>query len=129
MIIKMNNKNENFYNIMGKHFASKSFIKELDCQLYDNNCEWYMFFDEKQLLGFASLENKNNYYYLDNFYVFQECRNKGIAKEILKEILKDYTNIKLISRNEYAIKIFKKYGFKEYGKNGRYLKMEYKEGA
>lgn len=114
---------------MGRHFASKQFIKELDCQLYDNNFDWFLYFENKKLCGFASIEKRKGYYYLDNFYVFLDCRNKGIGKEIIKQIIEKYNNIKLISRNAIAINIFKKFGFLEYASNGRYKKLYFKKGV
>ena len=126
MILKINKNNNDFYNIMGRYFADRSFIKELDCQLYDENCEWYLYQESDSIKGFASIQNKNNYFYLDNFYVFEEYRNEGIGQKIVNEIIKEYENIKLISRNEAAIHIFKKVGFVECGENGRYKKLQRK---
>lgn len=123
MILKIDNTSVDFYVIMGKYFADRSFIKEMDCQLYDNNCEWYLYYSDNTLCGFASIEDKGKYHWLDNFYVFEAYRNKGIGTQIIEKVLMDYSNIRLITRNENAIRIFKKFGFREYGQNGRYRKM------
>ena len=127
MIKKLNSSEYNFYFLMGKFFADRSIIKEMDCQIYnEEGMEWYVNFNkEGQIVGFASIQKKNNgTFYLDNFYVILEYRNKGIGKELLKAVLKDHPkNVRLISRNEVAIHMFEKYGFKEYGHNGRYKKM------
>lgn len=123
---KINNSCEDFYIIMGKYFADRSFIKELDCQLYDNNCDWYLLYDGENLTGFFSLEERKKYFYLDNFYVFEPYRNKHFGKTLIA-FLPAFIPVRCISRNEYAIKIFKDAGFKEYGKNGRYTKLEREE--
>lgn len=127
MIKKLDSNDYNFYFLMGKFFSDKSIIKEMDCQIYnEDGMDWFVDFNkEGQIVGFASVQKKNNNtFYLDNFYVILEYRNKGIGKQLLKAVLNDYPkNIRLISRNEVAIHIFEKNGFKEYGHNGRYKKM------
>ena len=119
---------------MGKYFSRKDFIKELDCQLYSNeNMVWYLLYDNNVLIGFISIEDKNKFYYIDNFYIFEDYRQLGYGEilfrrifedYLLENINKDYKKIKLITRNENAKKIFQKYGFKEKTKTGRYYKME-----
>lgn len=124
MILKIDNSHPYFYSIMGRYFADKKFIKEMDCQLYDNGFEWYLYYQGDVLFGFASIEKRKDYYYLDNFYVFEQFRNRGIGTQIVQEILKDRCYIRLISKNPCAIKIFKKNGFKEYGHHGQYKRFK-----
>lgn len=129
MILKYNEEDQNkeFYAEMGKFFADRGIIKELDCQLYnDKNTTWYISVNEnyQEIDGFISIQDKGKYNYIDNFYVVSKYRNKGIGNKLLKEVIKDYDNIKLISRNEAAIHLFRKFGFEEYGQNGRYKKFQ-----
>lgn len=124
MILKIDNSNPKFYNIMGRYFADKRFIKEMDCQFYDDGFCWYLYYQDDVLCGFASIEPRKGYYYLDNFYVFEQFRNCGIGTQIVQEILKDRCYIRLISKNPYAIKIFEKNGFQEYGHNGQYKRFK-----
>lgn len=127
MIKEMTEKEYNFFFLMGKFFASRKFIKEMDCQLYSNeDMLWYIYFNkEAKICGFASLEDNEKYSMLDNFLVLEEYRNKGIGKEILDHIVNDVMekDIRLISRNPIAIKMFKERGFEITGHNGRYEKM------
>lgn len=117
-----------FFAMMGKYFSRKEIAKELGGQLYSNeNMTWYIFYDNIQdIKSFASIELKKDYYYLDNVYTIPEYRKKGYCKKILHKILLE-TNlpIKLIANNPIAIKMYKSLGFKEYGKNGSWIKLEY----
>lgn len=110
---------------MGKFFADRSVIKEMDCQFYnENNMIWFVDFDkEGNVVGFASIQKKKDKSYLDNFYVIPSHRGQGIGRQLLNEIIQEFDNIHLISRNDIAINMFKKVGFIEYGQNGRYKKM------
>lgn len=123
MILKSNRSCDGFYETMGRYFADRSFIKEMDCQLYDDGFDWFLWYEDNKLCGFASVENRKHYNYLDNFYVFCQYRNKGIGQNIIRAVLNEYSNVKLITRNDYALKIFERLGFKETGRNGRYIKM------
>lgn len=116
----------NFYFLMGKFFADRKIIKEMDAQIYnDNDMKWYLDFNkEGQVIGFISIQKQKKNHYIDNFYVIPEYRNQGIGETLLKTLLDENKDkINLISRNEIAINLFKKYGFEEYGHNGRYKKM------
>ena len=42
MILKLNNKDTNFYNYMGKIFGSRPIEKQVNDRIYDDsNKEWY----------------------------------------------------------------------------------------
>lgn len=126
MIKKFNGTECNFYYLMGKFFADRSIIKEMDCQIYnDKDMTWYLSFDkEGHIEGFISIQKQKKHSYIDNFYIVPQYRNQGIGERLLTEVLKDHQEkINLISRNEIAIDLFKKYGFVEYSHNGRYRKM------
>ncbi len=128
MAIKETNSSETiFYFLMGKFFADRKIIKEMDCQIYnENNMDWFLYFNkEGEVIGFLSLEPKKDYLYLDNFYVVEKERGNGIGRKLIEHCLNEVNKtIKLISRNENAIKIFENNGFKKTRKNGRYYKME-----
>jgi len=116
-----------FFTMMGKFFARKQYIKEMGCQFYSNEkMKWYILYENiMDIRGFASLEDKGKYYYLDNVYVIDKYRNKGYATRILNKIILENNDksIKLISNNKIAINIYQKLGFKIYGTNGSYKKM------
>lgn len=116
-----------FFYMMGKFFSRKKYIKEMGCQFYSNeNMKWYILYNNiSDIISFASIEEKKNYYYLDNVYTIEKYRNNGYSKKILKKILEENKEkpIKLISNNNIAINMYKKLGFKENGNNGSYIKM------
>ena len=64
MILRTNNGCQPFYEVMGRFFADRAFIKEMDCQLYDSGFEWYLYYDGENICGFASVEKRDKYTYL-----------------------------------------------------------------
>ncbi len=119
--------NFEFFYMMGKYFSRKEIAKEMDTQLYSNPLmTWYILYESvDNVYGFISIEKKKDYYYIDNFYVLKEYRNKGYGKKILSKVIEKYGNykIKLITRNEIAKKLYEEFDFEVISKNGRYFKM------
>lgn len=117
-----------FFTMMGKFFSRKEYIKEMGCQFYSNeNMKWYILYNGiDDIIGFASIEDKNTYYYLDNVYVDKNYRRNGYAKKIIKKILEENKDkpIKLICNNKIAINLYLQFGFEIYGSNGSYKKMK-----
>lgn len=115
-----------FFTMMGKYFADRNIIKEMDNQLYSNeNMTWLVKYESiTDVIGFCSIENKGKYYYFDNFYIIPKYRGKGYGAEILHKMLLNIDkSVKLITRNEIAKNMYLKEGFKIMGKNGRFYKM------
>lgn len=56
MILKMNNKSENFYSIMGSFFGSRIVQNATNDRIYDdNNKEWYIYFNNDTPIAFVSI--------------------------------------------------------------------------
>lgn len=56
MILKMNNKSENFYSIMGSFFGSRIVQNVTNDRIYDdNNKEWYIYFNDDTPVCFVSI--------------------------------------------------------------------------
>lgn len=56
MIIKMDNKSQNFYNIMGKFFGSRLVENRTNDRIYDDsNKEWYIYMDDNNPVAFVSV--------------------------------------------------------------------------
>lgn len=128
MILIFNSKeNESvFYSLMGKFFASLDIAKELERQVYNkDNSVWYLDCFDNEVIGFAALFDNGKHYFLDNLYVLPQHRNKGVARDIVREIVSNHTDkpILCIANNPYALKIFCSLGFKEVGKIGKYKKL------
>ena len=125
-IYKSEYQRADFYAEMGEYFASLDIAKELERQLYNKkNSVWYVSDQDGFITGFAALFDNGKYYFLDNLYVLPEHRNNGIAREIVTEIVSDYTDkpIKCIANNPHALKIFYSLGFEKVGNNGKYTKL------
>ena len=56
MILKMNNKSQDFYTVMGKFFGSRIVQNETNDRIYDDNKkEWYILFDNENPVAFVSV--------------------------------------------------------------------------
>lgn len=124
-VFKSDSQDEKFYAKMGKYFASLEVAKELERQVYNKeNTTWYVSTIHEKVIGFASVYDSGKYYFLDNLYVTPLFRNRRNAREIISNIIDDFSDkpIKCIVNNPYAIRIFEQFGFCEDGKIGKYKK-------
>ena len=104
MIIKMTNKEEKFYQYMGKFFGSRLIEKQTNDRIYDDDSkEWYLYLKEERVMAFVSV-SKNA---IKNIYATRE----EYLEEILKEIKKKNSITYSIVTNNYA-EVYKKCGFK-----------------
>ena len=56
MILKMDNKSQDFYCIMGKFFGSRIVQNETNDRIYDDNKKiWYIYFDNNTPVAFISI--------------------------------------------------------------------------
>lgn len=99
MILKMNNKSKDFYNVMGKFFGSRIVQNETNDRIYDDNSkEWYVYIDNDAPVAFVSIASnviKNVYSIKDDFLI-------ELLQHITKEIsIKDSIVTKTYS-NTYA---------------------------
>lgn len=73
MILKMDNKSKNFYNIMGRFFGSRIVQNKTNDRIYDDNSKiWYVYMDNEIPVAFVSLSSdviKNVYAIKDKFLV------------------------------------------------------------
>lgn len=104
MVVKMDNKNEKFYQYMGKFFGSRIVEKQTNDRIYDDdNKQWYIYVENERVLAFASI-NKNT---IKNIYAIKEEYLEKILKEMLKENSITYS----IVTNSYT-QVYKKCGLK-----------------
>lgn len=115
-----------FYSIMGRYFASLDIKKELESQLYNKaGSIWFLIYNDYELVGFCALyPDKNNSMYLDNLYIFPWYRGNGYATELIRRIINYHNKIHLIACNDYAIRIYKSFGFIEFGNKGKWKKFK-----
>lgn len=103
MIIKMNNKHENFYQYMGKFFGSRLVEKQTNDRIYDDDKkEWYLYIKDDIVVAFVSVQNK----VIKNVYSYKE----EYLEEILNYIKKEEKIGNSILTRTY-IEVYKKCGF------------------
>lgn len=125
MIIKITNKDEKFYQYMGKFFGSRLVERQTNDRIYDDdNKEWYLYLDDDKVKAFVSISNN----VIKNIYAMQD----EYLIELLNEIKKENKIVHSIVTNHY-IEIYEKCGFKvnknEYHKNFVTICMEKEENA
>lgn len=82
MIIKTNNKDENFYQYMGKFFGSRLVEKQVNDRIYDDDKkEWYLNIENDMVVAFVSVQNK----VIKNVYCYKEKQLEVVLKYIRKE--------------------------------------------
>lgn len=85
MILKLTNKDDNFYNYMGKFFGSRIVQTETKDRIYDdNNKIWYIYVDTAgKSYGFISVCDD----VIKNIY----SSNESFLKELLLQVMQDIT--------------------------------------
>lgn len=122
---------DDFYSVMGPHFASLEHKKELGgWQVYNMpGSIWFLLFEKKELVAFCAFFEKKGYYYLDNFIVLKEHRGKNLSYLLLQNSLKELENqgilnLKTMTNNMVMKKVFEKVGFNQTGNKGSYMIYE-----
>lgn len=83
MIIKMNNKCEDFYTIMGKVFGSRIVQNETHDRFFDDNKKyWYVYIDDETPVAFVSVIDD----VIKNIYCINEESLVKLLNSIKKEI-------------------------------------------
>lgn len=103
MIIKMTNKEEKFYQYMGRVFGSRLIERQTNDRIYDDDGkQWYVYLEEEKVVAFVSI-SKN---VIKNIYTTKDKYLESILKEIKKENNITYS----IVTNSY-IEVYEKCGF------------------
>ncbi|MCI8640511.1 MAG: hypothetical protein HFJ59_01355 [Clostridia bacterium] len=104
MVIKMTNKEEDFYKYMGRFFGSRLVEKQINDRIYDDNeKEWYIYIEEGNAKAFVSI-NRNR---IKNMYT----TNLKYLEEILSIIRQEKNITSSIVTNCY-LEAYEKCGFK-----------------
>lgn len=108
MIIKINNKDEKFYQYMGKFFGSRLVERQTNDRIYDDEKkEWYLHIEKNNVSAFISVENK----VLKNLY----CYKEEYLEEILIYIKKHEKNGEKIGNSivtKRYLEVYERCGFK-----------------
>lgn len=104
MVIKMTNKEQTFYQYMGKYFGSRLVEKQVNDRIYDDsNKEWYISLEENTVKAFVSI-SKN---VIKNIY----ATDLKCLEEILN-VVKNENNITYSIVTNCYIEVYEKCGFK-----------------
>lgn len=108
MIIKINNKDEKFYQYMGKFFGSRLVEKQTNDRIYDDERkEWYLYMEKSLVLAFVSVQDK----VLKNLY----CYKEEYLEDILIYIKKQEKNGEKIGSSIVTrryVEVYERCGFK-----------------
>ncbi len=111
MVVKMTNKDRDFYQYMGKFFGSRLIQKQTNDRIYDDDEKvWYIYLEANKVMAFVSV-NKN---IIKNIYATKE----KYLEEILKKVKRENEITYSIVTNYYK-EIYEKCGF-EVSKNQDY---------
>lgn len=106
---------QNKFNVVYKQ--KNELKKEFESNPYT---KIYIYTENTSILGLIHINDIYDRYEINNIYVLEEYRNRGIASKLLEKIIEDgkrnnIINITLEVRenNINAIKLYKKYNFEE----------------
>lgn len=104
MVIKMVNKDENFYQYMGKFFGSRVVQKQTNDRIFDDDDkEWYIYIEDNRVLAFVSINNN----VIKNVYTAKE----KYLEEVLKKV-KEENEIRYSVVTNYYAGVYERAGFK-----------------
>lgn len=117
--------NEKFYGIMGPFFANKTFFKIFGEPLHnEQNSTWFIAFNEEEkVIGFCTAFKKKTHTFLNQFFVLDECKSKGVGTALFNTrlaYLKGCGEIRSMVKDERSIHLYRKNEFTIYGKRGNY---------
>ena len=96
-------------------------------KLVDHINEYSVIYCDEKKVGYYCVTRNEDLWELDDFYVFEEYRGRGIGSYVLSELIKRYPRMFLyvFRGNTRAIGLYERFGFKvskEVG-NTRYIMM------
>ena len=82
-VLKLNNKDDNFYSYMGKFFGSRVVQNKINDRIYDDaNKEWYILLENKKSVGFISITDNT----IKNIYAIKEEQLEYLLDKVKKDI-------------------------------------------
>ena len=104
VVIKITNKDENFYKYMGKIFGSRVIEKQINDRIYDDpEKEWYIYLNDDKVQAFVSVQKS----IIKNIYTIKE----KYLEEILFKV-KEETQIASSIVPKIYMDLYEKCGFK-----------------
>ena len=104
--------------------SNEIFMNDIDNSINENPyLEGYVVIEEQKIVGYTMLaksfstEFGKPCIWIEDIYLIEECRGKGIGKIILEFIEQKYPNhllrLEAEVENENAVKLYRKFGFKD----------------
>ena len=84
-----------------------------------------LFFDKNKVVGYFSVEVRENCNWLQAFEIMKEYRGKNLSNQLLQRAIRFHhaTNLAVDISNEVAIELYLKNGFTEYSRDGKMMYM------
>ena len=121
LLTKLIQDEKKYDSTIDEKFVVKDYFKNI---IQDEKNILLCYEEDNKILGYTFLKpievNKEHAYIINGIYVEEEYRKRGIATKLIEESLKilKEKNIKIIDinafcKNEAAMNLYKKFGFKE----------------
>lgn len=114
MVVKMNNKSENFYSYMGNIFGSRLVQKQINDRIYDDpKKEWYLYIHDNKTVACVSVMNET----IKNVYTVKEQYLEKVLKEIKKDIKIKTSIVPKLYQEIYVkceFKVYEEYDYKNF---------------
>jgi len=113
-------------NVIFELFKSLVFkyenLKEIDVEkilkweqrkLDERTSEYFSILFNGNKVGYVHIYENNGVTQLDDFYILEPYRNKGIGSMVLEDLLKSHSPVELVvfKENLIALNLYKKFGF------------------
>lgn len=137
-------KNEASHKQIEEHFKGCKFEPPLESYIDVSpyidkilaHAERFEYWTENELVGLAAVycnDFKSRESFLTMLSVMKKYSKHGIGTELLKQSISyckdlgfEKMKLEVLAGNEKAIKVYNKFGFKEFGRNDKFIKMELK---
>ena len=105
----------------------KVYTKKLPYLINEKNKVWYLFYNQGELAGFASVQPKETYVMISDFYVIEKYNTISFVESMTFYLFDTYKreNIKLLTKSKLEKKLWLEQGFELVGEKGSYYKLEW----
>ncbi len=114
IILKLNNKSDNFYNYMGKFFGSRVVQNKIHDRIYDDaNKIWYLLLEEDKPVAFVSMTGNS----IKNLYASKDEQLERLLNAILQKTEIDYSivpNVYIETYKKVDLKIYDEKKYKNF---------------
>lgn len=113
-------KDRQFWADMGPFFGMRKYRTEMPYLIDEPDDVWHLAMEGKRVIGFIAINPKQ----VHGLYVVEDKRKNGVGKRLIDSAIAN-TNTTFAACSPDSITVFRKCGFKEVSKRGKYTKMQY----